>query len=86
MCVLCACVQGTDLEWAIRVGQYNRLAKVAPSQPRMAAGLASSGMLALMLQDAAALEGRDTNIAELVRPAAWRLCIDDMVWCVGDEV
>ena len=51
----------------MKVDLYHRLAHMATKQARLAAGLASSGMLAMMLRDAATLNGMGGQFASRVR-------------------
>ena len=66
-CPAAACLQGSDNQWLLKVGVYNRLAGMAAKQPRLATGLSSSGMLAMMLRDAATLHGLGDQFAAQVR-------------------
>ena len=63
-------MQGTRDEWVYKLDRCRELVQSAAEQPRLAAGLASSGLLAMMLQDAAALGGADNDATDLVRLAA----------------
>lgn len=50
------CMQGALDEWGAKVDDYDHIIGCAADLPSLAAGLASSGLLEMMLQDAAALE------------------------------
>jgi hypothetical protein len=60
-------LQATLEDQDAKVQQYIMLGVAADSAPRMSAGLASSGLLHMMLDDALTLVDAGSDSAELVR-------------------
>ena len=67
--LLRACLQATLEDQDAKVEQHSMLGVAADSAPRVAEGLASSGLLHMMLEDALTLVDAGSDSAELVRCA-----------------
>jgi hypothetical protein len=64
----------------LKLDLYSHLVEAATMQPRLAAGLASSGVLAMMLLEPAPCDGnKNSDATDGVRSAAWLAAVS----CAG---
>ena len=81
----CACcvayLQLASADYTFKVEQYRLLAGAAAQQPRLAAGLAGSGLLALVLEDAKLLRSAGDFDSGLLVRLAWPCAAEPTLGC-----